>query len=509
VDNGEAETSIRDTVLDVCRRTKRSSFIGPATSVHPDFGGTVDPGPPPGDQVYGMPYIIVTGSQPKKTVTFVEFPGESDGVGVPFYPIPDEAITTPHWIESGEPGNQNPGGDRHMLIVDQDNKLLYELYHVFFNQALNRWEAGSGAFFDMKTNNRRPEGWTSADAAGLAILPGLVRYDEAYLNAGPIKHAFRMTVRATNGYVYPASHLTCDVNAGDPCPQFALPMGARLRLKPNVIVSSPDPGVQRVVEALKTYGLIVADNGSDMFVGGTFDDRWDNDILNSALGALHASDFQVIQLGYNPPVCPPPALSIDDASVPEGNSGTTNTTFTVTLSAAITPACPAATVSYATANGTATAGSDYGIVIGTLSFPPGVTAQPITVPVMADRIFEGNETFFVNLSGPVNATIADGQGVGTTVEDDPPGLSVNDVTAVEGATAAFTVTLSPVNPKQQVTVQYQTADGTATAASGDYQAASGTLTFPVGTATQPVNVVINADALAEGRRHSSSTCRCP
>ena len=464
------------------------SFIGPSTPVHPDFGGPVDPGPPPSDQVYGMPYIVVAGTQPKLTVDFVEFASESDGVGVPFYPIPTQAITTPHWIESGEPGNQNPGGDRHMLIVDSDNNLLYELYHVFYNGT--NWQAGSGAFFDMNTNNRRPEGWTSADAAGLAILPGLVRYDEAYVNAGPIKHAFRVTVQATNGHVYPASH-TAGGTAG------ALPMGARLRLNPGVTVSSPDPGVQRIVQALKTYGLIVADNGSDMYVGGTFDDRWDNGILNPALGMLHASDFQVIQLGYNPPVCPPPALSINDTSVPEGNTGTVNASFTVSLSPAITAACPAATVSYQTANGTAIAGSDYGIVIGTLTFPPGTTTQPITVPVMGDRIFEGNETFFVNLSGPVNATIADGQGVGTIVDDDPPGLSVNDVTAVEGTTAVFTVTLSPVNPTQTVTVNYTTANGTATAGS-DYQLASGTLTFPPGTATQPISVVINADSLVEG-----------
>ena len=264
---------------------------GAVKHVHPDFGGTVDPGPPPGDQVYGMPYIVVNGTQPKKQVTFVLYGSESDGVGVPFYPIPDQAITTPHWIEGGEPGNQNPGGDRHMLIVDLDNKLLYELYNARYNTAMARWEAGSGAFWDMKTNNRRPDTWTSADAAGLAIFPGLVRYDEAYLEPGPIKHAFRVTVRASNGYVYPGSHSAGSNGA-------ALPMGARLRLKSTKTVSDPDTGVQRIVQALKTYGLIVADNGTDMYVGGTFDDRWDNGILNPALDQLTASDFEVIQLGY-------------------------------------------------------------------------------------------------------------------------------------------------------------------------------------------------------------------
>jgi len=189
-----------------------------------------------------------------------------------------------------------------------------------------------------------------------------------------------------------------------------------------------------------------------------------------------------------------PTLSINDVSVPEGNTGTTNAVFTVTLSWFIGQPV---TVNFATADGTATAGSDYGIVIGTVTFPPGTTTQTLAVPVIGDRIFEPNETFFVNLSGPVNATIADGQGMGTILDDDPPGLSVNDVTVVEGTTAVFTVTLSPVNPTQTVTVNYTTANGTATAGS-DYQMASGTLTFPPGTATQPISVITNMDSLVEG-----------
>jgi uncharacterized repeat protein (TIGR01451 family) len=265
------------------------SFIG-GDQVHPDFGGTVG-GNPATPEIYGFPYIVVNGTQPKKTVTFVAYGSESDGVGVPFYPIPDQAITTAHWIEGGPPGNQDPGGDRHMLIVDQDNKYLYELYNVFYNGS--NWEAASGAFFDMKTNNRRPEGWTSADAAGLAILPGLIRYDEAYTNPGPIKHAFRVTMRLTNGYVFPASHAAGSTSG-------ALPMGARLRLKAGKTVTSADVGVQRIVQAMKTYGLIVADNGTDMFVSGTFDTRWDNDMLNPALGQINANDFEVIKLGLLP-----------------------------------------------------------------------------------------------------------------------------------------------------------------------------------------------------------------
>jgi hypothetical protein len=149
----------------------------------------------------------------------------------------------------------------------------------------------------MNTNNRRPDGWTSADAAGLAILPGLVRYDEVY---GPdeIQHAFRFTVRATNGYVYPASH-----RAGDTA--GALPMGARLRLKAGKDISGFPAEMQKIFRAMKKYGLIVADNGSDMYVSGTFDTRWDNDVLNPAFAGLNASDFEVVELEWNPPTVAP------------------------------------------------------------------------------------------------------------------------------------------------------------------------------------------------------------
>ena len=304
------------------------SFInnGGTRRLHPDLGGEVSPG---SAQVYGMPYAVVDGTQPKVTVHFLAYPDESDGVGVPFYPVPTEAITQPHWVEGGEAGNVDRRGsqDRHLLIVDRDNKLLYELYHVYYNTSAGRWEADSGAFWDMKTNNRRPEGWTSADAAGLAILPGLIRYDEAYdPSVTDIQHAFRVTVRATNGHVYPASH-TAGSTSG------ALPMGARLRLKASKDISGFTPEVQKIFRAMKRYGLIVADNGSDMYIGGTFDVRWNNDILNPALAALTASDFEVVKLGWTPGPTGPPtltALGVNPSSVVGGASST----GTVTLSGA-------------------------------------------------------------------------------------------------------------------------------------------------------------------------------
>lgn len=264
------------------------AFIGGSRGMHPDFGGDSGDSTAP---IYGIPYVVVDGSQPKVNVTFVESDDESDHGG---YPIPDEAKTQQKWIEGGLAGSDpNADGDRHMLLVDRDARVLYELYATQWNPALNRWEAGSGAIFPLDSNARRPDGWTSADAAGLAILPGLVRYDEVY-GSDPIRHAFRVTVRSTNGYVYPASH-----RAGSTT--NALPMGARLRLKASKDISGFPAPLQRVFQAMKTYGLIVADNGSDMYVSGTYDTRWNNDTLNPAFGAIKASDFEVVQLGWQPP----------------------------------------------------------------------------------------------------------------------------------------------------------------------------------------------------------------
>jgi hypothetical protein len=259
--------------------------------LHPDFG------PPP----YGIPYVVVSGDQPLVRPTWTAYGDESDDGAPgrpPGYPIPEEAKTTAGYIEGGVAGG-GTSGDRHLLIVDRDNWLLYETFATRWNAGLNRWEAESGAIFNLDTNARRPETWTSADAAGLAIFPGLVRYDEA-VAATEIGHAFRVTVRATNGYVWPASHRAGSTTG-------ALPMGARLRLKASKNLSSYTPELQRIFRAMKRYGLIVADNGSDMYISGAMDARWDNDILNPAFRSLTADDFEVIQLGWrgNPPGAPP------------------------------------------------------------------------------------------------------------------------------------------------------------------------------------------------------------
>ena len=254
--------------------------IGRTRGAHPDFG------PPP----YGIPYVGVGGATPRVPITFTDYGSESDAGfhGEIGYPIPDAAKTQPNFVEGGIPGG-GTNGDRHLLIVDRDRWLLYELFAAHWNASQSRWEAGSGAVFDLSSNVRRPEGWTSADAAGLAILPGLVRLDEAM--RGPIRHAFRMTVRRTNGYVWPASHSAGNTGG-------ALPMGARLRLKASKDLSRYPAYIQNIFRAMQVYGLIVADNGSDMYVTGSMDARWNNDELNPAFASLTAGDFDVIQRGW-------------------------------------------------------------------------------------------------------------------------------------------------------------------------------------------------------------------
>jgi hypothetical protein len=242
--------------------------------------------------------VVVDGSLTRVPVTFVAYGSESDpGFGsLPGYPIPPEARTQANYIEGAVPGG-GTSGDRHLLVIDRDRWLLYETFATHWNGSLARWEADSGAIFDMSTNARRPERWTSADAAGLAIFPGLVRYDEV-TGSAEIRHAFRVTTRATNGYVWPASH-AAGSNASAP------PMGTRLRMKASRDISSFPPELQRIFRAMKRYGLIVADNGSDMYISGTMDPRWNNSVLNPAFHALTADDFEVIQLGWGQ--SPPPS----------------------------------------------------------------------------------------------------------------------------------------------------------------------------------------------------------
>ncbi len=239
-------------------------------AVHADFGSGLWDG-----SRIGIPYVVVHGkTTPKSRVSF-QYADESDKGP---YPIPANVP-----IE----GQPNAGdGDRHALIVDRDSCKLYELYAL--QRAGGRWTAGSGAIWNLRTNALRPAGWTSADAAGLPILPGLARWD-GDASTGAIRHALRFTVERTRrAYVYPARHYASD----DTDPSLP-PMGLRVRLKSSVDISKLPPQARIVAQAMKTYGLILADNGSNWYVSGAPSPHWSNDQLH-ALGALTGSDFEVV-----------------------------------------------------------------------------------------------------------------------------------------------------------------------------------------------------------------------
>ncbi len=247
------------------------STCGSSAALHPDFGTTYLGAP------IGFPYVLVRSSQQKVPVTF-QYSDESDPGP---YPIPADAP-----IEGGSAAT----GDRHVLVVDVDAWKLYELFDAHPVTGAS-WTAGSGAIFDLNSNNLRPAGWTSADAAGLPILPGLVRYDEV-VDQKEIKHALRFTCPTTRrGYVSPARHFASsrtDVNQP--------PMGMRVRLKSTVDISSFPANVQVILRALQRYGMYLADNGSSFFVSGTHDMRWNDDELNT-MKRLHGSDFEVVKMG--------------------------------------------------------------------------------------------------------------------------------------------------------------------------------------------------------------------
>ena len=461
---------------------------GGTRQLHPDFGGEVSPG---SVDVYGMPYAIVDGSQPKLAVTF-QYWNESDGVdysthqGIPFYPIPSQAITQPHWVEGGAPGNvDDRSEDRHLLIIDCTNKYLYELYNVFYDTTQAKWLAGSGAFFDMNTNNRRPDTWTSADAAGLAILPGLVRYDEAWNPAvTEIGHAFRVTVRATNGYVYPASH-----RAGSTV--GALPMGARLRLKTSVNGLDPalrtsDPNVQKVFRAMQKRGLIVADNGSDMYITGTFDTRWNNDILNPAFSLLTASDFEVIQLGWNPP-SGAAALSGVSAS-PNPIVGGNPSTGTVIL----TSAAPSggAVVSLGSASSAVTVPGNVSVSQGATSATFAIVTSVVTTQTLA--------TLSATYGGVTKTTTVtvNPAAAGATLAT----LSLNPTDVKGGGSVTGTVTLSALAPANGATVTLRSSNPALASVPASVLVSAGTSSkpFTITTAATRKNASVTISASYAG-----------
>lgn len=242
--------------------------IGADAPLHPDFGRSSD------GQSPGIPYVVVSGGQERRPVRF-QYRDESD---VELYPIPADAP-----IEGGPQSE----GDRHLLVLDRSNLRLYELYGA--RKTGDVWQAGSGAIFDLRSNQLRPAGWTSADAAGLPILPGLVRHDEA-VEQGEIRHALRFTARMTRrAYVFPARHW-----ASQRTEENLPPMGLRVRLKASFDVSAFPAPVQVILRALKRYGMLLADNGGNWFITGAPDSRWNDEEL-AALKRVKGKDLEVVQ----------------------------------------------------------------------------------------------------------------------------------------------------------------------------------------------------------------------
>jgi hypothetical protein len=254
--------------------------IGLNAGLHPDFGSGLYDG-----AIIGIPYVVVSKAQPYVDIHISPYASQSDPGP---YPVPPKAP-----IEGSRPDGGAFGGDRHVLVIDRDTNRLFEMYFAY-PLTSGAWRAQSGAVFDLDSDNPRPRarpGWTSADAAGLPVFPGLVRYDEA--SAGLIAHALRFTVARTRAaFVPPATHWASSSTSPD-----LPPMGMRVRLKAAyVIPSSFSQETRTILQALKTHGMFVADNGSDWFISGAPDKRWNNDRLVSELGQVKGSNFEVVKM---------------------------------------------------------------------------------------------------------------------------------------------------------------------------------------------------------------------
>jgi hypothetical protein len=244
---------------------------GPTNGLHPDFGTVYDGAP------NGIPYVVVHGTQAKVPVSF--YYGDESDPGP--YPVPPYAPVE---------GGLSATGDRHVLVVDADNWKLYEMFDATPVSGGTSWSGGSGAIFDMTNGTTRPAGWTSADAAGLPIMPGLTRYDEVAIHHA-IEHALRFScAHSRKAYVSPARH-----SAGSGTSADLPPMGMRVRLKAGVDISSYSATNQVILKALKKYGMFLADNGSNMYLSGAPDPRWNDDDLHN-LTQIHGSDFEVVQM---------------------------------------------------------------------------------------------------------------------------------------------------------------------------------------------------------------------
>ncbi len=331
------------------------NYIGSSIGLHSDFGsGEYN------NSYMGIPYQVVDGTQAGVNIT-AQYSDESDPGPMP---IPSSAL-----IE----GYPNPGsGDRHVLVLDNANCFLYELYSSYPNSD-GSWTVGSAAVWDLLSNEQRPWTWTSADAAGLPIFPGLVRYDE--VAAGQIQHAIRFTLQNSRAaFVPPASHWAANTSDAN-----AAPMGMRMRLKASFDVSGYSPANQVILNAMKKYGIIMADNGSSMYISGAPDSRWDNSDLHN-LGNVTAGNFEVVQM--NP--------IYTSANVPQGAAPTISS---FTASSTTVSAGTQVTLSWSVANG------EYAIV------SPQVGAVRGTSVVVSPSATTTYTLYATNQYGQTTATV--------------------------------------------------------------------------------------------------------
>ena len=288
-------TDISSAPVDPNSSSIMTNWVG-SVNVHPDWGT---------DPTYGIPYVVVNGTQPLVTVNLNAYGDESDPGPMP---VPANASVE---------GGSSSSGDRHVLVLDNGNCFLYEMYNSSVNSD-GSWNADSTAVWDLLSDEHRPYTWTSADAAGLPIFPGLVRYDE--VASGTIKHAFRFTLPKTRAaFTAPASHW-----AGNTSDSTAPPMGMRLRLKSSYDISGFSSQMQVILTAMKHYGLILADNGSALYVTGVSDSRWGSDL--DSLKTVPSSAFEVVQMNpvytsVNYPTGAAPTISSFTASAAHVSSG--------------------------------------------------------------------------------------------------------------------------------------------------------------------------------------------
>ena len=424
--------------------------IGATRTAHPDFGSGLYDGAP-----MGIPYVTVPGTQVKYPASF-DYADESDKGP---YAVP---LNAP--IEGGSAST----GDRHALAIDTTNCILYELYSAYPQAA--SWIAGSGAIFNLLSNALRPSGWTSTDAAGLPVFPGLVRYDE--VAAGEIRHAIRFTVPQTQrAFVWPARHYASSLT-GTQYP----PMGARFRLRSGFDISSFSAANQVILRALKKYGMMLADNGSAWFLSGAPDDRWNNDDLHN-LGLLKGSDFEAVDVS---------PLMVD----PNSGQAKQSTTVYVTVSPSTATVASGATKQFTATVTNATAqlvnwsvnGAPGGNTTVGLVNPSGLYTAPAVPPtggivtlqaasaVSPSAVGTATVTVTASPAPPVLSSISPNSGVrgtsvsvtlggsqflaGATVVVGGAGVSVSNV-AVAGTTqitATFTIAASAVTGARSVTV---------------------------------------------------------